>query len=104
LEAHQQNEEIALEYAKGLVNLSDAQDVEGSDTTIALLRLLVAQYPNNEDIELRYARGLSNLYKKQGADDQQETLERLRLFVEAHSQNKEITPLYMNIAGKSSAS
>ena len=55
------NEEIVLEYARGLFNLSCDQPLEERIETIAKLEQLTQIYLHNEEFVLTYAKGLFNL-------------------------------------------
>ncbi|HHG6294924.1 TPA: hypothetical protein ACPXF4_001123, partial [Streptococcus suis] len=56
---------IALEYAKGLVNLTVEQDLEGREQTVKELANLSSRFPDDSDIALVYAQGLVNLSAQQ---------------------------------------
>jgi DNA/RNA endonuclease YhcR with UshA esterase domain len=71
------NAEIALEYAKGLFNLSYEQDAGAAEGTIARLEGLAGEYEGNAEIALAYAKGLVNLSTTQDACAAEGTTARL---------------------------
>ena len=92
-ELHEQysgNQKIALEYAKGLFNLSCDQDV--AEASVERLRELQERYSGNEEIALEYAKGLVNLSCDQ--DVAEASVERLRELQERYFGNEEIALRY----------
>jgi len=72
------NSGITIEFAKGLVNLSNKQDEQGACVTIERLECLVAEHPDVSDIVIALANGLFSLSNKQGEQSAQATIERLK--------------------------
>ena len=65
-EQYPESEDIALRYARILVNLSTKQtELKELETTVEKLEKLQQQFQNSPDIALRYARILFNLSTKQ---------------------------------------
>ena len=71
------NEEIALEYAKGLFNLSNKQEEAGAKESISRLEELSGKYEGNEEIALAYAKGLFILSCNQDESKRRTSLKRL---------------------------
>ncbi|MCR4936259.1 MAG: SIR2 family protein [Oscillospiraceae bacterium] len=69
--------EIALEFAKGLVNLSATQDAAEAAGTVERLAALHRAYPGQAEIALEFAKGLVNLSTKQNAAERAGTVARL---------------------------
>ena len=88
------SEEIAVLYAKGLVNLSNHQDVEGVKDTIETLRKLMEDTPGEEEIVVIYAQGLFNLSVDQDVEEGKETIETLRKLTEENPGEEEIAVIY----------
>jgi len=77
---HAHNHAVVLEYAKGLFNLSNVQDVSGSEETVETLLGNLARdsrYCDNHKIVLSYAMALGNLSLNQDARRGKKTVERL---------------------------
>ena len=89
-----ENQEIALEYARGLVNLSNKQGLKEAAETIEKLCSLHGSYPENQEIALAYANGLVNLTAEQGAEEAVETIEKLCFLKESYAGNQEIALAY----------
>ncbi|WP_044765809.1 hypothetical protein, partial [Streptococcus suis] len=56
---------IALAYAKGLVNLTVEQGLEGCEQTVKELATLFSRFSKDSSTALAYAQGLVNLSAKQ---------------------------------------
>ena len=82
--SYPKNLDIAIKFAKGLVNLSNKQDEHGAQDTIERLESLVAKHPDVPDIAIRLAKGLVNLSNKQDEHGAQDTIERLESLVAKH--------------------
>jgi hypothetical protein len=91
---YENNAEIALEYAKGLVNLSNKQDEAGATVTVKRLEGLCGTYENNAEIALAYAKGLYNLSNKQGEAGAEVTVKRLEGLCGTYENNAEIALEY----------
>ncbi|NQH80780.1 DUF2971 domain-containing protein, partial [Streptococcus suis] len=68
---------ITLEYAKGLVNLTVDQDLEGCEQTVKELVNLSSRFPDDSSIALEYAQGLVNLTVDQDLEGCKKTVEKL---------------------------
>ena len=88
------NEEIVLEYARGLFNLSCDQPLEERIETIAKLEQLTQTYLHNEEIVLTYAKGLVNLSTKQPLEERIETIAKLEQLTQTYLHNEEIVLTY----------
>ena len=73
----QPDETTALIYAKGLFNLTLAQDLSGREQTVERLANLSSQFPADSSIALAYAKGLVNLTVDQNLEGREQTVERL---------------------------
>ena len=73
----QPDETTALIYAKGLFNLTLAQDLSGREQTVERLANLSSQFPADSSIALAYAKGLVNLTVAQNLEGREQTVERL---------------------------
>ncbi len=88
------NENIAVEYAKGLVNLSAKQTLKERALTVDMLRLLHELFPSNEELAVRYAKGVVNLSAEQTVAEQAQTVDMLRLLHELFPSNEELAVTY----------
>lgn len=86
--------EILVEYAKGLVNLSTRQSLEERVLTIGRLRLLHEKMADNKEIAEEYGKGLFNLLLKQSGEIQAESVEKLRMLHEKFAENEIIAEIY----------
>ncbi|MFH6700709.1 DUF2971 domain-containing protein, partial [Streptococcus suis] len=68
---------IVLEYAKGLVNLTVKQDLEGCEQTVKELATLSSRFPDDSSIVLEYAKGLVNLTAVQDLSGCEQTVKEL---------------------------
>ncbi|HEM5466698.1 TPA: DUF2971 domain-containing protein, partial [Streptococcus suis] len=66
-----------LEYAKGLVNLTVKQDLEGCEQTVKELATLSSRFPEDSSIALVYAQGLVNLSVEKELGEQREISDKL---------------------------
>ena len=82
--------EIALRFAKGLFNLSNAQNVTERAKTVDRLEALHRAYPGHAEIALTFAQGLVNLSNKQDAAEAAGTVERLEALHGAYPGHAEI--------------
>lgn len=73
------NEDIAVEYAQGLFNLSVGQTLEDRAHSVDKLRLLYEQFPTNEELAVLYAQGLVNLSAEQTLEGRALSVDKLRL-------------------------
>ena len=73
----QPDETTALIYAKGLFNLTLAQDLSGREQTVERLANLSSRFPADSAIALRYAKGLYNLTLAQDLSGREQTFEKL---------------------------
>ena len=88
------NEEIVLEYARGLFNLSCDQPLEERIETIAKLEQLTQTYLHNEEFVLTYAKGLVNLSTKQPLEERIETIAKLEQLTQTYLHNEEFVLTY----------
>lgn len=82
--------EIALQFAKGLVNLSHDQDAAEAAGTVERLADLHGAYPGHAEIALWFAKGLVNLSAEQDAAEAAGTLARLEALHRAYPGHAEI--------------
>lgn len=89
------NEELAVTYAKGTVNLTAKQTKEDCTKSVRHLKLLYEKFPTNESIAVDYAGGLTNLSFRQAeeVEVQKNTQQVRKLFLE-YPRNVEIQFLY----------
>ena len=78
------NLDITIEFARGLVNLSNKQDEQGARVTIEHLECLVAEHPDEPEVVIALAKGLFSLSNKQNEQGAQVTIERLERLVAEH--------------------
>ena len=90
----QQDPEVAVMYANGLVNLTAAQDVEESTETVAQLDKLYQNHPNIPEIAGAYANGLHNLTVVQDLKGCTETVARLYGLYQNHPDISEVVVEY----------
>ncbi|MBR3084134.1 MAG: SIR2 family protein, partial [Oscillospiraceae bacterium] len=88
--AYPGNAEIALTFAKGLVNLSNAQNVTERARTVKRLEALHRAYPGHAEIALEFAQGLVNLSAEQDAAEAAKTVDRLAALHRAFPGHAEI--------------
>ncbi len=88
------NEDIAIAYAKGLVNLSTDQALEERAQSVHLLKLLHEQFPTSEKLAVAYANGLVNLSAKQALEECEQSVDKLRLLHEEFPGSEEIAVEY----------
>lgn len=100
-------ENYALEYAQGLFNLSNKQEMAARQETIDKLGYLISQHPNNEAIVLVYAKGLFNLSNKQAVAEGQGTIGKLEHLVDHYPNNEAVILRYakglFNLSNKQEA-
>ena len=89
-EQYSGNQEIALAYAIGLVNLSDRQAVGEVPETIRHLEKLYRMYPDNEEMTVAYAMGLLNLAEKQTAQEAQSTIPKIESLCQKYPENGDV--------------
>ena len=82
--------EIALTFARGLVNLSARQGEAEAAGTVDRLEALHGDYPEQAEIALEFAKGLVNLISKQNAAEAAGTLSRLKALHRAFRGQAEI--------------
>ena len=73
----QPDETTALIYAKGLVNLTVGQNLEGREQMVERLANLSSQFPADSSIALAYAKGLVNLTLAQDLSGREQTVKKL---------------------------
>ena len=90
------NRLIALYYAQGLFNLSNAQELTGREASIETLRVLSQErFPEDREIALVYAQGLVNLSAAQELTGREASIETLRvLSQERFPEDREIALEY----------
>lgn len=94
VEKNPKNFEIAVEFAKGLSNLSVEQKEEGRKETVEQLEQLVREYPNSLEIAVLLAKGLFNLSIEQKGEEKQETVKRLKKLLGKYSKNLDIAEIF----------
>lgn len=82
--------DIALEYTKGLVNLSLKQDKTEARKTVFELKAIHEQWPEVPEIALRYANGLVNLSLKQDEVEARQTVAKLKATSDKWPETSEI--------------
>ena len=90
------SEDVAVEYARGLVNLSAEQTLEDCAHSVDQLRLLYEQSPTVEKLAFLYANGLFNLTTKQTLEDHVCSVEKLRLLHEQFPTSEKLAVEYAN--------
>ena len=90
----QSNEKIAVEYAKGLVNLAVEQPLDECEQSIAKLRELYEQYESNEEVVVAYAKGLVNLTVEQPLKECEQSIVKLRELHEQYESNEKVAVEY----------
>ena len=93
-EEYVMNENIALAYAKGLLNLSNKQALSGRKASVERLRKLSDQYAANKAIALEYVKGLFNLSNVQDLSGRKESVEHMRELSGQYAGNEEIALEY----------
>lgn len=88
------NEDVAVEYAKGLVNLSANQTLEDCTRSIDKLRQLYEQVPTSEKLAVVYAKGVVNLSAEQSLKDCAYSVDKLRQLHEQSPANQELAVEY----------
>ena len=88
--------EIALAFAKGLVNLSNAQNVTERAKTVDRLEALHGAYPGHAEIALAFAKGLFNLSNAQNVTERAKTVDRLEALHGAYPGQAEIALEFAN--------
>jgi len=73
--------EIAVLFAKMLVNLSCKQDEQGVERTVRRLEKLYKAYSEVTEIQAEFAKGLFNLSGIQNGQAEERTMERLRMIL-----------------------
>jgi len=86
--------DIIIQYAKGLVNLINKQDVHKAEETISKLQILKSEFPENTEIAVRYAKGLFNLSCDQDEHKAEEIISRLEVLKSEYPENTEIAVIY----------
>ena len=87
--------DIALAFAKGLVNLSCEQDEQGSKETVARLERLAKEHEDVTEIAIELAKGLVNLSAKQDELGGKKTVARLESLAKEH---KDVTEIAIEFA------
>ena len=88
------NEDIVIEYAQSLVNLTVDQTLEDCIHSVDRLGLLQEQFPANEDLATAYAQGLVNLTAKQTPEERVHIVDKLQLLHEAFPESEELAGTY----------
>lgn len=89
------NENIALYYAKGLVNRTAGQPLEDGEQSVEKLRWIHGEFPASEKLTIEYVGGLTNLAGNQKTvDDSLRISEEIRLMHEQFPSNEEIAVAY----------
>ena len=86
--------EVVLDYAAGLVNLSNKQSSNEATLSLEKLRLLYEQHPNIPALVPYYAKGLVNLTIKQDIDEAKCSVKALHLLSSKHSDQIETAREY----------
>ncbi len=86
--------EIAIEYAKGLVNLSAKQNIEECARTVEKLRLIHERFKANKEIAEEYGKGLFNILVEQSGEARAECLEKLCILYKKFVDSEEIAEIY----------
>ncbi|MBD5083692.1 MAG: hypothetical protein HDT33_01145 [Clostridiales bacterium] len=84
------DEEIAVEYAQGLVNQSTEQVLEKCVRSVDKLKRLYKAFPASEALMVLYAQGLFNLTAEQALEDCAHTIDKLGLLHEQLPKSKEL--------------
>ena len=95
-EKYEGNEEIALQYADGLVHLSNSPNKELAKESVRCLKELSEKYEGNEDIAFQYAYGLVHLSNSPNEELAKESVRRLKELSEKYEGNKYIAFQYAN--------
>ena len=86
-------QDIAIEFARGLFNLSNRQDEQRALETVKRLECLTKKHPGVQDIAIVFAMGLVNLSAKQDEQKALSTIERIKALAAKHPGNGEIAQL-----------
>ncbi len=95
-EAHEENEDVVLEYSRGLINVANhASEHEEKQECLKELRRLAEVYSENEDIVHAYTWGLANMvYCSPETEEKRECLRELEKLAEVHAGNGDIVLEY----------
>ena len=88
------SEDIAVDYAKALFDLSNTQALAEQMISVEKLRQLHEQAPANEELAVIYAEGLFNLSNSQALAEQVISVEKLRQLHEQAPANEELAVVY----------
>ncbi|MBD5098183.1 MAG: hypothetical protein HDT35_01270 [Clostridiales bacterium] len=88
------DEEIAVEYAQGLVNQSTEQALEKCVRSVDKLKRLYEAFPASEALMVLYAQGLFNLAAEQALEDCAHTVDKLRLLHERFPESESLAVRY----------
>jgi len=88
------NEDIAVLYAMGLVNLVTEQTLEECTHSVDKLRMLHEQFPISKDLAIKYAKGLFNLSAKQTLEECTHCIDKLGLLHKQFPTSEELTVMY----------
>ena len=84
-DANNDDQKVAICFAKGLVNLSAVQAPEDRSHTVDRLEMLYSSHPDCLDIAIQFAKGLFNLTIGQPSKDCSHTVDRLEALCIRHS-------------------
>lgn len=90
----QEQESVAIEYAKSLVNLAVGQNLEDCVQSVDKLQLLYGQFPDSEELAEEYAKGLTNLTSKQSLEICMQSVDKLQLLQEQFPDNERLAVEY----------
>lgn len=88
------SEDIAVDYARALFNLSNTQALAEQVISVEKLRQLHEQAPANEELAVVYAKGLFNLSEDQALEDRTRSVDKLRMLHEQIPENEELAAAY----------
>ncbi|MBQ2619028.1 MAG: SIR2 family protein [Oscillospiraceae bacterium] len=92
------NPDIALMFAKGLVNLSIKQDPVDAAETVDHIEALLGRFAKNPDVALEFSKGLAFLFLKQAAPEKVVTLIRLAVLYLKYPDSAEIAQVIRLLA------
>ena len=84
-EATDNDRQVAICFAAGLFNLSNAQAPEDRSHTVDRLKMLYSSHPECLEIAGEFAKGLVNLSAAQAPEDRPHTVDRLEILYSSHS-------------------
>ena len=87
---HPESAEMAVIFAKGLVNLSNKKEKGETKEAVARLEKLTGEHPESKEIALEFAKGLFNLSCDQEERGAKETVTRLEKLTGEHLESAEI--------------